>query len=236
MVFTDLALSDVFASYLDHSAYGMPREGNALRLMWNDGVTFGEFRIAQEGQYIEAFEFADGTTLSSIGVDANGNPVYTGTAGDDVILGGAADEVLAGGLGSDRLTGGAGSDTYLFGRGDGADVIDDASNDTSSTDLVRFGAGIATDQLWFARSGDDLSVSIVGQADSVLIDDWYLGSQHRVDAFELASGESLEAAQVQSLVDAMAAFGAPPPGSERIPPATMDQLGSTIAGAWTPSV
>ena len=115
-------------------------------------------------------------------------------------------------------------------------MIDDASNDAASTDLVCFGTGIATDQLWFARSGDDLSVSIVGQADSVLIDDWYLGAQHRVDAFELETGESLEAAQVQSLVDAMAAFGAPPPGSERIPPATMDQLGSTIAGAWTPSV
>ena len=159
-----------------------------------------------------------------------------GGEGADVLIGDAADEVLSGGLGSDRLTGGGGSDTYLFSRGDGLDVIDDASNDAASTDLVRFGTGIATDQLWFARSGDDLSVSIVGQADSVLIDDWYLGSQHRVDAFELASGESLEAAQVQSLVDAMAAFGAPPPGSERIPPAMMDQLGSTIAGAWTPSV
>ena len=160
----------------------------------------------------------------------------TGNADGNFLAGEAGDDILSGGAGNDTLTGGSGSDTYLFGRGDGLDTIDDAGNDAGSTDMVCFGTGIATDQLWFMQSGDDLSVSIVGQADALLIDDWYLGAQHRVDAFELETGESLEAAQVQSLVDAMAAFGAPPPGSERIPPATMDQLGSTIAGAWTPSV
>jgi hypothetical protein len=32
--------------------------------LWDDGVNSGEFRVGQEGMFIEEFEFADGSTYT----------------------------------------------------------------------------------------------------------------------------------------------------------------------------
>ena len=73
----------------------------------------------------------------------------------------------------DTLAGGAGSDTYVLARGHGADRIveDDAS--AGRTDVALFGADIAADQLWFRQVGNDLEVSVIGMADSFIVDNWY---------------------------------------------------------------
>ncbi|MEM7068906.1 MAG: M10 family metallopeptidase C-terminal domain-containing protein, partial [Pseudomonadota bacterium] len=92
VVFTDLDFSDISIDYND---YGNA-QGNAIRLMWNKDGESGELRIAQEGNYIEQFRFADGTTLSKIEGQwlARAHPdVYAGrpenrligTAGGDLI-------------------------------------------------------------------------------------------------------------------------------------------------------
>jgi hypothetical protein len=62
VVFDDLNLSDVSFGTYD---YGNAANGVALRMMWNDGANSGELRIGHEGQYIEQFEFADGSLFDS---------------------------------------------------------------------------------------------------------------------------------------------------------------------------
>ena len=57
LVFTDLALSDISASTVLLSG----SNGTALQLAWDDGSEDGFVRIANEGRYIESFEFADGS-------------------------------------------------------------------------------------------------------------------------------------------------------------------------------
>ena len=78
--FTDLSLKDVTLSnylYTGTSA----AEGNALNFTWGGGALFGQLRIALGAQHIERFEFADGTTLSSIAYDtASGISTLIGTA------------------------------------------------------------------------------------------------------------------------------------------------------------
>ena len=69
---------------------------------------------AQEGKFIERFEFADGTTLSSIVYHAaSGVSSLIGTAGHDVINGGAGQENLWGGAGNDTLNAGTGGGGWL---------------------------------------------------------------------------------------------------------------------------
>ncbi len=69
-----------------------------------------------------------------------------------------------------------------------------------------FGAGIAEDQLWFARSGNDLVVSVLGATDRATLQGWYASTSNQLDHFELSDGATLAATQVQQLVDAMSAF------------------------------
>jgi len=43
----------------------------------------------------------------------------------------------------------------------------------TSGGLLDFGVAIASDQLWFTQTGDDLSLSVIGTSDSVTTDDFF---------------------------------------------------------------
>ena len=79
--------------------------------------------------------------------------------------------MLIGGAGDDVLQGGAGDDTYIVSRGDGNDTVQTAAG--GGADTLAFQGDVAHDQLWFARSNNDLIVSVIGQAQSVTVTDWY---------------------------------------------------------------
>ncbi|MEM7198179.1 MAG: hypothetical protein AAF352_07415, partial [Pseudomonadota bacterium] len=110
----DLTISDLSIGYLD---YGSSYHGNAIRLMWNKDGEVGELRISHEGNYIETFEFADGTTVSNI------------TGGD------TANDVLTSSGEDEGLFGGAGSDRFVFADNAGQDVIADFEDGLDVIDL-----------------------------------------------------------------------------------------------------
>ncbi|HET6619973.1 MAG TPA: cadherin domain-containing protein [Dongiaceae bacterium] len=183
--------------------------------------------------------FSLGANLENLVLTGTGAVRGTGNSGDNTITGNSADNVLGagdgndvldGGAGNDTLIGGEGADTYLFGRGGGADLIANGDMD-GAADTLLFGAGIAEDQLWFARSGSDLVASVLGTSDRTTLQGWYsdLGSQF--DHLELSDGSTLAAAQVQQLVDAMSAF--PLPGAVTDLSAPQQQLvEKAIAANW----
>lgn len=123
---------------------------------------------------------------------------------------------------------------HIFGRGYGLDTV--VENDTSAgnMDMAQFLEGISTEQLWFRRaSGSNrLEVSIIGTTDKLMVQDWYLGSAYRVEQFKTADGRTLLEGQVQSLVDAMAAFGVPAGGEGNLSAAQKLQLETVIAANW----
>jgi Ca2+-binding RTX toxin-like protein len=99
--------------------------------------------------------------------------VRNGNEQDNVLAGNTGDDVLRGNEGDDELSGGDGRDIYLFGAGDGADVIDDASPDGN---VIRFLDGIdvasITKTLVAGDNGEqDLLISY-GAGDTILIKHW----------------------------------------------------------------
>jgi Ca2+-binding RTX toxin-like protein len=169
-----------------------------------------------------------------------GNDTLAGGIGNDTLWGGVGDDTLAGGAGNDVLAGSFGNDTYLFGSGDGADVIREANRDgdgwwsdnatTGDSDTVVFGAGIAADQVWFERTGDDLVASLIGTSDRLTIEGWYAASANRIEQFQVGGSVLLES-EVQSLVNAMAAF-APPAAGVTVLPVAYGSLETVIAANW----
>ena len=83
--------------------------------------------------------------------------VIYGNGGDDTVYGGNGNDVLYGGTGCDVLDGGLGHDVYVWNLGDGFDEIRDNGENT-----VRFGTGIAFEDLSYVRSGTDLLVYVKG--------------------------------------------------------------------------
>lgn len=118
--FKDLTLSDLTVSYYTHQS----ANGEALKLSWEaeGDRPAGQLHIANRGEQIERFEFADGTVLSGVAFHSDGRTKLLGTSGADQIIGGADDEMIYGNGGNDTLLGGEGTD-QLYG-GDNNDVLD----------------------------------------------------------------------------------------------------------------
>ena len=135
--------------------------------------------------------------------------------------------------GADTLIGGAGNDTYQLGRGYGADTVQENDATSGNTDVAKFLAGIATDQIWFRQVANDLEASIIGTSDTYLVQNWYQGSQYHVEQFKTTDGaKTLLDSQVQNLVNAMAAFAPPAAGQTTLPSNYATALSSVIAANW----
>jgi hypothetical protein len=129
------------------------------------------------------------------------------------------------------LSGGAGNDTYLMGRGYGVDTIQDYATD-GSNDVLRFAADIASNQLWFRRTGNDLEVSVIGGGDKALVQNWYLGSAYQIEQFKTGDGKTLLSSHVNNLVNAMAAFAPPAAGQSNLSGGYQSALSTTLAANW----
>ncbi|SDJ05925.1 Ca2+-binding protein, RTX toxin-related [Pseudomonas flavescens] len=167
-----------------------------------------------------------GTILAGQAGDQN----IIGSSDADLIDGGAGNDKLRGGKGNDYLLGGDGSDAYYFAAGDGQDVINNLSNTPADSDVLSI-EGITRDNLWLSRQGNNLVVDVRGSGDSVTVQDWYADSAQRLDVIQ-AGSSSLYANQVDNLVNAMAAFGAPAGGEINLTQAQKEQLNVVIAANW----
>ncbi len=152
---------------------------------------------------IERFEFAGGTVLTDIQVAA---AMLGGTPGNDHLVGTFRTDVLDGGAGNDLLEGGDEADIYVFGLGYGQDEIRESVTEAilSEQDQLRFGPGIALEDLSFARDGNDLVITIIGTSDVLTITDqfnyyswltWW-----DVDQFRFDDGSTLSKEDVQQII------------------------------------
>jgi Ca2+-binding RTX toxin-like protein len=174
--------------------------------------------------------------------NAIGPGIYgTGNALDNILIGnsqanklsgGSGNDILDGRAGNDQLAGGTGNDTYLLGRGDGHDAIVEDDSTVGNFDIAAFGSGITADQLWFAKKGNDLQVTVIGTDDVFSISGWYKGASHHVEEFTTSDGKVLLDSQVQNLVNAMASFSPPAQGQTTLPSNYQNALGGVLAANW----
>jgi Ca2+-binding RTX toxin-like protein len=181
------------------------------------------------GGYVENLVLTG--TAAIKGTGNGGHNTIVGNGAANTLSGGAGNDILEGGAGNDSLIGGQGADTYLVGLGSGSDLVSNADTDLAA-DRVVFGAGVTEDQLWFARSGNDLVISVIGATDRATLQGWYSSTSNQLDHFELSDGATLAATQVQQLVDAMSAFSAPPSSMTSLTLAQQQSVESVIAANW----
>ncbi|GAB3346839.1 cadherin domain-containing protein [Lysobacter tyrosinilyticus] len=152
----------------------------------------------------------------------NGDDVLRGGAGNDLLDGGAGNDVLDAGPGGDQLIGGAGNDILIGGTGSDVYLIDLNSGvdeiqnyDPNGTDIDAIGySGINRNQLWFARSGDDLVISVIGTAVQTTVKNWYLTAtasdraNYKID-FIVSGSHYSDTIDAEALVALMAGYTKP---------------------------
>lgn len=87
----------------------------------------------------------------TLAINGSGNAVdnvLTGNSANNPLSGLAGNDTLNGQAGSDTVLGGLGKDIYLFNRGGNADTWIENDATAGNTDIARYGADIAHDQLW----------------------------------------------------------------------------------------
>jgi Ca2+-binding RTX toxin-like protein len=176
------------------------------------------------------------TLTGTKAINGTGNTlanVLTGNSANNKLTGGAGDDRLEGLAGTDTLVGGSGNDSYVLGRGYGADTIVENDSTPENADSATFLDGVASDQIWFRRVGNNLEASIIGTSDALVLRDWYRGAAFRVERFHTTDADkALLESNVQLLVDAMAAFAPPAPGLTTLPPDYQAALNPVIAANW----
>lgn len=143
-----------------------------------------------------------GTDANNLLAGGAGNDTLDGQGGNDLLEGGIGNDVLNGGAGTDTMLGGAGDDTYQWGVGSGQDRI----NDTAGSDVVALSSGVAAEQVWLSKVGDDLLVTLLGSNDVLAVESWFTNANQRVESFRLSDGRQLQDAKVQALVEAMSSL------------------------------
>lgn len=154
-----------------------------------------------------------------------------GYAGNDSLVGLEGADQFFGGLGDDTLVGATGNDSYYFSRGAGSDLIQDYDTTSGNSDKLYMEGDISASQLWFTRTANDLVISVIGTTDKVRVAQWFLSTAYRVETV-VASGKTLNANNVQQLVNAMASMTPPPLGQTTLSASYNQKLGSVIASSW----
>ncbi|MCB1658746.1 MAG: cadherin-like domain-containing protein, partial [Pseudomonadales bacterium] len=99
---------------------------------------------------------------------------------------------------------------------------------------VLLDTGITADTVWLRQEGDNLEVSQIGTNNKMLIADWFINSPaSQKTNFQLASGGTLLATEVQALVNAMASFAPPAVGQTSLTTAQHQALDGVIAANWS---
>lgn len=129
-----------------------------------------------------------------------GNDVLLGGSGNDILHGEAGDDDLSGGSGDDTLYGGTGNDVYHHGRNEGFDWIVENDSTSGNADSIQFGADVLPGDVLVARSGNDLVVSIYGDAGALRISSWFTGSERQVEEIRFANGTIWTAAELEGRV------------------------------------
>ncbi len=149
--------------------------------------------------------------LGSAALNATGNAlnnVLIGNSGINVLTGAAGDDSYDGAAGNDTFTDNSttSNDSYRWGSGSGLDTLTDSGGALDHVDLF---AGISSSQLRFAHVGNNLELSIAGNTlDKLTMNGWYASAANQIEEFRLSDGSVILASQVDSLIAAMATFGA----------------------------
>jgi Ca2+-binding RTX toxin-like protein len=178
-----------------------------------------------QGTGIERIEFDGGYAWGQAEI-ANATWLHNGTSADEALYGGAGNDVFDGKGGNDFLPGEQGSDTYVLTVGGGSDVVFETAG-YGDIDTVRV-QGLGPELTHLRRVGDDLVVGLAS-GEQMIVAGQYQGTG--IERIEFDGGYAWGQAEIDSLVQAMAAFAPIESGQTTLQTEYHDPLALVIAAS-----
>jgi Ca2+-binding RTX toxin-like protein len=207
--------SDIYRIEAFHFSNGIVWEDRQLRdRVVVAGATAGNDSLGGYNDMANRIKGLDGNdhlyggVLNDVLTGGNGNDGLHGGDGDDILDGGSGHDVLHGGRGKDRLVGGTGSDTLNGGEGDDTYIIvrsgsvkqvTDQDPNPLNRDTVTFSNLMSTDISSVRRNGQHLEMNFVSR-DQLLISNYFLSSDFKVEAFRFSNGITFGETQLMALI------------------------------------
>ncbi|HEY0847977.1 MAG TPA: calcium-binding protein, partial [Noviherbaspirillum sp.] len=174
---------------------GLEDIGNRIeRVMFADGRVWD---LASPQMGTANADQLNGTNADDFLTGYGGDDAFFGQAGADWLYGGGGSDTLDGGSGNDFLLGGDGSDVYLFGPGAGQDTIVESDNLGGDIDTILLAAGVSPGDVTLRRQGDHLLVGIAGMADSLTVQNHFIGAANQIEQLGFADGTVLGLAHLR---------------------------------------
>jgi Ca2+-binding RTX toxin-like protein len=174
-----------------------------VREIANEGIDTVQSLITYTlGSNVENLTLTGSSNINGTGNTLNNS--ITGNSGNNTLTGNAGNDFLDGGAGSDALNGGTGNDTYVFTVGYGTDTITENDTTAGNTDTVQM--GVNPIDVVFARTGNNLDMTLHGTSDKLTVQSWYSGSAYQTEVITAVDGSQLLNSQVSQLIQAMATF------------------------------
>ncbi len=173
------------------STFVDPAAVNANLLGYNETATVGP------NSYV-------GVVAGSATINESNSITATGSS-VTVTVNGSGD-TLEGAGGNDTVIGG-GLETYAFGPGYGHETIQAGSGCVAG--ILSLTAGVNEGQLWFAHSGNDLVISVLGTQAVLTIKGWAAASP--INTLTLSNEGSIGVSQINAIASAMDAYSAANP-------------------------
>ena len=165
----------------------------------NDGIRIFQ-HFYNDNYKIEQLEFADGSTmnLSRGAITLHGtdnNDSINGTANDETIYGGSGNDtidgeggvdIIYGGKGDDTINSSVGEDTIVWNLGDDLDTVT-----FSDIDHLKFGEGIAFEDLTFYEEGNNLRIVVKGDmSQGIICRDYFYSNDNKPENIIFADGST----------------------------------------------
>lgn len=152
--------------------------------------------------------------------------LVAGNGNDNIVVNGGTSNVITLGSGTDSVTINVGT-AATVNAGNGVETITSNSTYWQTLNL----GNVATDHVWFQRSGANLVISVLGQNEKVTLNGWYTNT-YAVFGETQAGNHQIVASDVNRLVSAMAAFSPPTASQTALTTQEQQQLQPLLASVW----
>ena len=156
------------------------------KIILNDGTEITDFTPYFTSVETDTNYAASGNgKIQNITAIGSSNITLIGNSNNNTISGNSGNNTFEGKGGDDRLVDNqGGDDTYIYNLGDGNDTI----NDVGGIDTIKFGAGIALENLAFMQTSDNLNIWFHNQDGGISIENYFTNPDNKIERFELADG------------------------------------------------
>lgn len=156
------------------------------KIILNDGTEITDFTPYFTSVETDTNYAASGNgKIQNITAIGSSNITLIGNSNNNTISGNSGNNTFEGKGGDDRLVDNqGGNDTYIYNLGDGNDTI----NDVGGIDTIKFGAGIALENLAFMQTSDNLNIWFHNQDGGISIENYFTNPDNKIERFELADG------------------------------------------------